>query len=118
MFYACFISYIFNSRKKQESRSQLEKIRPIKPETTKTKKPETAKTKTPETTKTKTPETAKTKTPETKDDLLQNELSALVQETLGRERFVSQALGNSEDFGTRVHDGDLDAFLEPGYRGL
>ena len=110
MFYACFISYIFNSRKKQESRSQLEKIRPIKPETTKTKKPETAKT--------KNPETIKTKTPETKDDLLQNELSALVQETLGRERFVSQALGNSEDFGTRVHDGDLDAFLEPGYRGL
>ena len=110
MFYACFISYIFNSRKKQESRSQLEKIRPKKPETTKTKKPETAKT--------KTPETTKTKIPETKDDLLQNELSALVQETLGRERFVSQALGNSEDFGTRVHDGDLDAFLEPGYRGL
>ena len=102
IFDACFISYIFNSRKKQESRSQLEKIRPKKPETTKTKKPETA----------------KTKTQETKDDLLQNELSALVQETLGRERYGSQALGNSEDFGTRVHDGDLDAFLEPGYRGL
>ena len=82
------------------------------------KKPETAKTRKPETVETKNPEKVKTKKPEKEDDALQNELSALVQETLGRERFGSQALGNSDDFGTSVRDGDLDAFLEPGYRGL
>ncbi len=46
-----------------------------------------------------------------------DELSSLVQEALGRDRFGSQDLGNAEDFGMGITDNELNELLGSAFRG-
>ncbi len=46
-----------------------------------------------------------------------DELSALVQEALGRDRFGSQDIGNAEDFGMSITDNELNELLGSAFRG-
>ncbi len=47
-----------------------------------------------------------------------DELSALVQEALGRDRFGSQDIGNVEDFGMSITDNELNELLGSAFRGI
>jgi len=46
-----------------------------------------------------------------------DELSAMVQQALGRDRFVSQDLGTGEELGTPITDSELNELLGSAFRG-
>lgn len=52
------------------------------------------------------------------DDISTDDLSALVQQALGRDRYGDQELGNLEDFGTNAMDIDLVALMGSAFRGF
>jgi len=52
------------------------------------------------------------------DDMSTDDLSALVQQALGRDRYGDQELGNLEDFGTNAMDIDLVALMGSAFRGF